>query len=762
MNKAITEGLELDPSPFADGLDQWSRGDGTSGTDTYASLSTAAFVPADGDFAGCLEVLKTQGTQRLRWMGRTPVEAGCFLRVRARLKVVSGSFPTVRIAATPLRNGNPQSGYAEAGPTVALDAYGSVVEVDAIIGTGTRPGVDLAWDDRITAAHVGLDLTGASGGVVRIDDFRVEDVTGAFLRDLMDLVDVRDFGAVGDGAADDTAAFEAADAAAAGRTLVVSEGTYRLTENVTIGAPIRFVGTVTMPRDKRLALVRSFDLPTYADAFGDEQEGFKRAIQALFDFSDHDTLDMKGRRVELTEPLDVQAAVATRTSSANQRKIANGQIHVIGGPAWSTDVQQRTCSFDSDAPTRLTGVANAGSVPIGSLVTGTGVGREVYVSDRNVSQGILYLSQPLWGARASQIYTFRRFKYALDFSGFDNLQRFTLQDIEFLLADQASGILMPKVGLIFHVKDCFFTGPRDRGLTSHAEGCQGMLIDRCQFLSTEGTAQVGDRHTIGFNVNKNDTKIRNNRAVKFRHWAVMNGSGHIVTGNHFFQGDNESLGSRTAGIVFSNPQAKSVFSSNYVDNCTIEWTNEHDGDPDFQSEFSFGGLMIVGNIIFSSNVPRSFAPIRIKPFGNGHYLNGVTITGNTFKTIKGQALTRVDEVDESYGTFDRGRYVDVNVWGNTFHAVTDQMQNPITVPVVENTAQTQWTVDLAKHLPFGGDARVVQAVQAEGRVRDAGAGSVWTQPYAFAGVDGGQSVRLTWEKAARGKVFVTARCDAPT
>ncbi|WP_348773503.1 hypothetical protein [Litoreibacter halocynthiae] len=60
MNKAITDGLVLTPPPFANGLDVWSRGDGTPGTATYDGYATAAFVPADQDFGGCLEVLKNR------------------------------------------------------------------------------------------------------------------------------------------------------------------------------------------------------------------------------------------------------------------------------------------------------------------------------------------------------------------------------------------------------------------------------------------------------------------------------------------------------------------------------------------------------------------------------------------------------------------------------------------------------------------------------------------------------------------------------
>ncbi|KIT17671.1 glycosyl hydrolase family 28-related protein [Jannaschia aquimarina] len=765
MNKAITEGLQLTPDPFIDGLQNWSSQNGRHGDDSYINRSDAVVVPADQDFGGCVEISKTMSVQPLRWFTRIPVTPGCYLRVRARVKMVSGNLPDVTVSCVPINSGGGVvSGLPQDAPAISLRSYGDVVVVEGILGTGARGGVDLAWDDRVRHVHVGLSLTGPTGGIIRIDDLEVEDITGAFLRDLIDVVDVRDYGAVGDGSTDDTAAFLAADNAADGRTVLVSAGTYRLTDHVTIDSAVRFEGTVTMPRSKRLQLVRSYDLPTYIDAFGDEQEGFQKAIQALFDFTDHDTLDMMGRRVELTQPTDVQAAVGDKRSYANQRKIRNGQIHIQDGPAFNTETHSEACTYDPDRPKELSDVANVSAIPVGSLVVaGQGVGREVYVSGKDVARNRLYLSQPLWGAPSSQTYTFHRFKYALDFSGFDNLQRFVLQDIEFLLADKASGILLPKVGLIFHVKDCFFTGPKDRGLTSHAEGCQGLLIDRCQFLSSESGQDVADRHTIGFNTNKNDTKIRNNRAVRFRTWAVMGGTGHIVTGNHFFQGDTVSLGPRTAGIVFAEPQAKTVFSANYVDNCYIEWTNEYDPAPDFSGELSFGGLHITGNIIFSSNVSRNYAPIHVKPFGSGHYLNGMSITANTFKTIKGQALDRVDLVDTTHADLDYGRFVDVAVHSNTFHGIGKQIQNPVTVPIVSSTGDTTWDIDLSDFLPFGGEARVVTAIVPEGRIKDNANATIWDMPYCAGGIGANRrSVRVNWRVPARGKVFVTARCDAPT
>lgn len=87
MNKAITDGLVLMPLPFAAGLGVWSSGDGTPGSDTYAVSGNGVFVAADQDFGGCLEVVKDATTNRVRYMGETPILPGCFLQVRASVKV---------------------------------------------------------------------------------------------------------------------------------------------------------------------------------------------------------------------------------------------------------------------------------------------------------------------------------------------------------------------------------------------------------------------------------------------------------------------------------------------------------------------------------------------------------------------------------------------------------------------------------------------------------------------------------------------------
>jgi len=410
MNKAITDGVVLMPPPFEAGLDVWSSQDGTPGSDTYLAAANAGFVPADQDFAGCLEMQKTQTVQRLRYMGETPLLPGCYLRITARVKAISGALPTVRIAGWAGGAGGVNvAGVPQTGPAVALQSYGRVTEVSAIVGAGARSGVDMVWGGLPLYGHFGLDLTGPNGGIVRIDDLVIEDITSVFHRDMMNWVDVRDYGAVGDGSTDDHAAFVAADQAAAGRRILVSAGTYLIGQSLTINSRIQFEGTLSMPADAILSLTRDFDLPAYIDAFGEEVLAFRKAFQALLNNVDHESLDLGGRRIQLRGPIDMAAAVPNRTQFAQRRHIRNGQFFVEENAAWATEVFTSQATYALGDPLRLTGVANVANIPVGSLIEGNGVGREVYVRAKNVGTGEITLSMPLFDAAGTQTYTFRRF-----------------------------------------------------------------------------------------------------------------------------------------------------------------------------------------------------------------------------------------------------------------------------------------------------------------------------------------------------------------
>ena len=759
MNKSITDGIVFDPLPFSAGLVLWSSGDGTPGSDNYAVSGSGVFVAADQDFGGCLEVLKSDPTAKVRYMGETQIIPGCYLQVTARVKAVAGPLPAVAIAGwAGVAGGGQVAGLPQAGPAVQLTTYGEVVEVKSIIATSSLQGVDLSWPGA-EYGHIGIDLTGPTGGLVRVDDIRIEDVSSVFTRDLVGLVDVRDYGAVGDGVTNDRDAFNAADAAANGRTVMVPSGDYLIEGNVSMQNMVRFAGRIIQAPEHRFILQQDYNYDTYLAAFQDEELAFKKAYQALINFADHDSLDLCGRRVLLTEPVDMQAADPSRARFETRRVIRNGQFQPADGSIWETVEVTSQATYSAADDNRLTNVANAANIPVGSLVLGNGVGREIYVTSVNASAQTIELSRPLFDAEGSQEFTFRRFQYMIDFSGYEKLSQFIFDDIEFQGRGVASCIMMAPDGFTFHVRDCFINKPKDRGITSPGRGCQGMMIDRCQLVSDEQSTPVADRVSVGFNANANDVKIRNNRTSKFKHFCVLAGSGNLITGNHWFHGDDEANGVRKGGIVITLPNPKSIFTGNYCDNNFIEWTNEHSSTPAFGAQFSFGGLTITGNMFTTNDVSAAFNFIVIKPYGTGHFINGFSVVGNVFRSLNGR-IDRVERVDTTFADLNYDRTRSFEFTANTFHNVNLPVSNPADLDHDQATEASTWVMSASNALPFAGVALSVESVMPQGAITDVSDTTVHDFPWAE-GEQGSDArdVHVNWSRPVKGRVRFAVRMD---
>ena len=763
MNIAITNGLLLTPPAFRAGLGVWSRSDGTSGSPTWADAGNAGIVPADQDFGPCFEVVKQQTTTSLRFMGETPMIPGVYLRVSARVKIVAGPLASVRIAGWAGDGSrNAVAGLVTAGTTVALRNYGEVVEVSAIVGVGNRPGVDLPWGTRAVYGHFGLDLVGANGGAFRVESIRIDDITAAFVPSLLDWVDVCDFGAVGDGVTNDRAAFLAADQAAAGGSIVVPAGTFFISGDLSINSRIRFKGRLITPPSTRVSLLRSFDFPTYADAFGDETLGMKKALQALLGYTDHISLDLGGRRVDLDEPLMLAELAPTLEGFANRRVIQNGSIQAKPGPAWQTGRATSPGTYNPAQPYLLSNVANVAAIEVGSRIIGSGVGREVYVNAKNVAQGTLTLSQPLYGGAGTRQYSFERYRYLFDFSGVRELSRLNFSKVDFGCDRISSGVMLPQQGEMMQFADCYFTRPMDRAITSIGRGCQDLLVDNCQFISNDLDLPAQQRTTVAINVNANDIKIRNNRFVRFAHFMVANGGGHIISGNHWFQGDGSGQGLRYAGLVLTQPNVQTTVSGNYIDNASIEWTNEHSAIPNFTgSEFSFGGLTLTGNTFLCSNTVAWFTWITVKPYGSGHFIQGLNVVRNVFKALYGN-VERIDRVDTSIADLNYNSMRNLQFEANTFNGINTYVSNPLMIQLTQNTATATWTTPVLTGLPFQGWARSVQSVVTEVALQSTSGARVDATPTVVP--DSGTSkrqIRLTWSQPLRGRVCIYARMDRP-
>ncbi len=203
MVLSLTQGLDFSPAPFSAGLDKWSSSTGTTGTDTYDIVGEAVYVPVDQDFAGCIEMVKTDDVQKLRYTGQTDLPRETYLMIKTRVKRMAGGIPAIRIAGHAMdANDTHVAAVTAYGPAVSLTDLGEIYEVTAIVGPGLRDGVDMVWGALPLYGHFGIDITGPTGAVVRIDDITIEDVSHIFQRDALNIVDVRDYGAIADGVTD--------------------------------------------------------------------------------------------------------------------------------------------------------------------------------------------------------------------------------------------------------------------------------------------------------------------------------------------------------------------------------------------------------------------------------------------------------------------------------------------------------------------------------------------------------------------------------
>jgi hypothetical protein len=181
MRAPTPTSVDLTPPDFSEGLDDWSAGDGTPDSPTYETAQHVRIAVGDPDFGTCLEMRKIEPVQRLRYMAELPVAPRAYLEISARVKVMRGPLPAVRIAAWPGGlHGKPVADLVSEAPVRLMRGHDEVQEIAAIIGPRADEGVDLVWDGRVLYAHVGLDLLGPNGSVVRIERIGVRDVTAVY------------------------------------------------------------------------------------------------------------------------------------------------------------------------------------------------------------------------------------------------------------------------------------------------------------------------------------------------------------------------------------------------------------------------------------------------------------------------------------------------------------------------------------------------------------------------------------------------------
>jgi hypothetical protein len=218
---------------------------------------------------------------------------------------------------------------------------------------------------------------------------------------------------------------------------------------------------------------------------------------------------------------------------------------------------------------------------------------------------------------------------------------------------------------------------------------------------------------------------------------------------------------RQAGLVLTNKNSKSTFAGNYVDNCYLELTNEHDSEPEHTTGFSFGGLTVEGNIFYSIDVAPWVSFFVVTPYGPGHFLQGLMVSGNVFRAT-GTRIDRADKLDTTYASMNFNRFRNVVFQNNAYNGIDFPAESPTIIVHDQNTEATNWTVSTDDKLPFGGWSRTVSSVVMENPARDASNAIRHDMPYVQVqqGVNNNE-VRLRWPQAVRGRAIVTVRVDRP-
>ena len=161
----------------------------------------------------------------------------------------------------------------------------------------------------------------------------------------------------------------------------------------------------------------------------------------------------------------------------------------------------------------------------------------------------------------------------------------------------------------------------------------------------------------------------------------------------------------------------------------------------------------------SGAVADWFSYIVVKPYGAGHSLSNLSVSGNNFKTING-SIERVDRVDTTYASLNPSKYSNVVFDGNNYQNIILKTANPVVIDHQQSGTASKWTIATQGQLPFGGYARNVNAIAAKNSITTSSGSVSYVLPYASIeqGFDR-DAVELSFPAASKGKMSVTIRCD---
>ena len=423
------------------------------------------------------------------------------------------------------------------------------------------------------------------------------------------------------------------------------------------------------------------------------------------------TIDLCGMTITQSEPIDV-SVVSGRTTNFKNITFTNGTIVIDTSNAsnWANTVRnmQATVTQYSDVVT----VASTSNLEVGMCMLGTseaaitygdGVARESYITEI-INATSVRLNTYAYRSQ-TRFYNFVKFPYMFNFSKFTTASRVKFTDLNIRGADAASFVQMGQNGIDWAFDNIYMLGVRDRLITDFGRCCSGCVFSRITAWSSDNTET---RKSIGITATDNDAKFEYNRVINFLHSQVMHAGGYNVVGCHNWQGGN-TVYTRQAAFVHTNPTCFATYTGNYIDNGGIEISTENVGGATLTP---FQDMTITGNVFTHSEratIDSRYIILTILAYGSNtgqRGIAGLNVSNNVFRKLTGSggtgAIPRVEKVQTFGNSSAQLNYSAITglYWsGNTYRNITRGVSNPYTETKTQSSS-ANYTYYLDGKLPF--------------------------------------------------------------
>ncbi|MHC8945934.1 hypothetical protein ACYX78_14805 [Advenella incenata] len=428
----------------------------------------------------------------------------------------------------------------------------------------------------------------------------------------------------------------------------------------------------------------------------DQKAQVAEAFYALLKKGRYSELDLEGRQVAIDGVMDFGAIWQGESYTGGGKIVRNGWFSAL------TDVPQTvnfTRSMKTEVGSTLVSISSTAGLMPGMYVSGPAVARETYIVGVELPDdgpNTFRINTRAWRSVENVTHRFQEFDYMFDFKNVDNLANFRFHDITFNALGMVSIFRGPKAGSTISFNRCILNQPKMRGITFWTSGGSNLQIDNCQGSSSthERGLPPEERQSIFCTVSTNDCKFRGNYVWEFRHTLVLHGSGNVLTGNHFWQGQQKTAGedpalnTRTASIILTSANNKTNITGNYIDNSWIELANDNTTAQNWPLG---GGVTITGNQFTTVSKIGTYGFIALAPYKANSTCARISVVGNVFKNVDGGdhgTVVPMEKADViivpqgSNGSIDRSQVSQIYWRANSYSQVKKSTSSELTIEKV--------------------------------------------------------------------------------